>query len=106
MKLRKVESTMVGGRPESTGFLDENIEKMLPMERPLFVSEFRGDYDRLHSKVLSEIRLNREVGSIGGGGSGTVGFGLKKKGMPNIPELADEDAKTPNYIKDMRKQNG
>lgn len=99
IKLRKVESTIVAGRPESNGCLNENIDKVLPIERPLFASEFRGDYDRPHSKVLSEIRLN----SVG---SGAVGFGIKKKGMPNIPELADEGAKTPNYIKDMRKQNG
>lgn len=100
MKLRKVESTLVDRRPESNGFLDENVDKVSP-ERPLFVSEFRTDYDRPHSKVLAEIRLNREVG-----GGSVGGFGLKKKGMPNIPELADEDARTPNYIKDMRKQNG
>jgi hypothetical protein len=66
------------------------------------VSEFRGDFERTNSKVLAEIRLNKNEGGQGMG----LSLGLKKRGMPNIPELADEDIKTPNYIKDMRKQNG
>lgn len=47
--------------------------------------------------MLAEIRLNK---------NGESGFGLKKKGLSNIPELADEDAKTPTYVKEIRKQNG
>lgn len=51
------------------------------MDKPLFVSEFRGEYERPTSKVLAEIRMNK---------NGDGGMGLKRKGLSNIPELADE----------------
>jgi hypothetical protein len=81
LRLRKVESnSFLDRRPEPLSLIDENHDR-LAMDSQMFVSEFRGEYERPNSKVLAEIRMNK---------SKEAGSGLKKKGLSNIPELADE----------------
>lgn len=47
------------------------------------------------SNVLGELKMNKNSQ-----------YGYKKKGLPNIPELIDQESKTPGYVKEIRKQNG
>lgn len=49
------------------------------------------------NKASSEMKLNTRSESL------SI---FKKKALSNIPEITDEESKTPQYVREIRKKNG